>query len=294
MAKRIIYSAGNRIGSELQLSRFLKNINKDYELKIAGYVKSTYNITRVDWLLNSAHKRKISNEIFINTAYNSEVIENILKDVIEFGPDLIISDNEHIFGYIANEIEVPLWYCSPLNLIDGIDFGNRSIYSYFYFKFGKRYKLPQAERYLIYSPFCDIKNSPKLKNGYEWVRPYYEDSLNYSIEEIERRSKFDKINRYIEYKDDYTFTDGHTDIISDSFYNNKKIIIVPSIDNVESLLNGELVDRYNIGYNLGQVELMEMLAIEQIEKTYNGKYNEIELNNKDNLQLHEMIDNFAT
>jgi hypothetical protein len=276
---RIIYSAGNRIGSRLQLTRFIKHIDNDYELKIAGHIKSTYDIPHVDWLLNSK--------------VNDSNIENIIKDVIEFNPDLIISDNEYLFGRIANEINIPLWYCSPLNLIDGIEFKGRSIYSYFYHEY-KVHKLPQAEKYLIYSPFCDIKNEPKLKNGYEWVRPYFEESITLTVEEIERKKNLNKIFKYVKAQNDYTFTDGNTDIISDSFYNNKKIIVSPKIKNVESLVNAELIDRYGIGYNLGQVELMNMLAIEKIENAYNKKYNEILFNSEDNLQLHDKIEKALT
>jgi hypothetical protein len=290
---RIIYSAPNRIGANIQLSRFLKNLDSNHEIKIAAYNKSSYSIKHIDWLLDSIPLVDLEYKDELNSIrYNQYHIENLIKDVAEFNPDLIISDNEYLFGHIAHEVDVPLWYCSPLNLLNGIKWKNeRLIYSYYFYRY-KKYKFPKADKYLIYSPFCDIKKQPQIKETYEWVRPYYEDPIQYNIEEFERKEKFKDIIKYIKFKNDYSFTDGNTDSISDSLYNNKKIIISPNINNVEALINGVLVSEYNIGYNLGQIELMETLAVEEIENAYNKTYAEVELNNKQHLQLHEMIDEF--
>jgi len=222
---KIIYSVNNRIGSNNLLLRFLENLN-GHEVKIAAYNNSSYSINTVDWLLNSIHRY---NGLYIyqlhSTKYIAENIELILKDVAEFGPDLIISDSEHIFGYIANQFDIPLWYCSPLNLIEGVKWNKKIPYSYLFNQY-MSHKLPKADKYLIYSPFCDILNPPPIKENYNWVRPYYNESKSVSIDENNRVEYLNKILRYIDLGD-YCFTDGNTDNISNSIYNNKKSLVTP-------------------------------------------------------------------
>lgn len=288
---RIIYSAGNRIGANNQLLRFLEN-NECHEIKIAGYNNSTYSIKHVDWNLNSIHLTSIFYTDAIHSLrYEAKYIESILKDVADFNPDLIISDSEHIFGHIANEIDVPLWYCSPLNLIEAIRWPkNKPIYSYLFNQY-KKHKLPKADKYLIYSPFCDILNTPTIKDNYIWIRPYYNIDSQINIDENSRRLKLNKILKYVKLNE-YNFTDGNTTSVSDSFYNNKNIIISPNVKNIEALLNAIMIGKYNIGYNLGQIELMEMKAVEYIERICNKKYSKVEFNNNQHLQLHEFIEKF--
>lgn len=288
----IIYSAGNRIGSNNQLYRFLKNINSKHKIKIAAYNKSSYNISNIDWILNSL---SISSKYFIenlnSSKYNQKLVFSLLDDVIKFEPKLIISDNEYIFAYIAKELNIPLWYCSPLNLILGTKSVEKTIYSSLFYKYIKKYKLPEAEKYLIYSPFCDIKDPPELEKEYSWVRPYYSNYSKYVIEEIDRSIILNNILKYVTKKNDYCFSDGNTSNISDLFYNNKNIIISPNIKNVEALVNSIMIERYNIGYNLGQIELMNYLSVQEIEKAYSQKFNNIELNSEQNLHLDEWIEN---
>lgn len=288
---RIIYSAGNRIGANNQLARFLEN-NKNHKIKIAGYNNSTYSIRNVDWNLNSIHLTSIFYTDAIHSLrYESNNIESILKDVANFNPDLIISDSEHIFGHIANEISVPLWYCSPLNLIEGIHWPkSRPIYSYLFNQY-KKHLLPKANKYLIYSPFCDILNTPIIKENYNWVRPYYSNDIKISIDENIRKPILNDILKYVKLND-YNFTDGNTDSISNSFYNNKNIIISPNIKNIEALLNSIFIERYNIGFNLGQVELMGAKSVDHINGICNRKFNQIEFNNEQHLQLHEWVDEY--
>ena|ERR1700748_2214177 len=285
---KIIYSAGNRIGANNILSQFLEN-NNEHEIKIAAYGISSYSIGLVDWFLDSIHIREFYNCPLYSIKYNLDHISSILSDVIEFGPELIISDSESLFGYIAHELGIKLWYCSPLNLINGVDWNKERLrYSYIFNQY-KNIVFPKADKYLIYSPFCDILNSPKLNENYEWVRPYYNNSYNVIIEDNTRRVELNKILKYVKLND-YSFTDGCTDSISNLFYNSKKIIISPHVKNNEALINSVLIDKYKIGYNVGQIELMEMKAIEELNKICNKKYNDIEFNNTQHLQLHEYIE----
>ncbi len=48
-------------------------------------------------------------------------IELLVEEVAEFGPDLIICDYEPIMANIAKAMDIRLWYCSPIHMLDGID-----------------------------------------------------------------------------------------------------------------------------------------------------------------------------
>ena len=309
---KIIYSAGNRIGANTQLARFLDNIDKKkHQIKTAAYLKSSYSISNIDWTLNAIHKNIPKDLIKIfdiySTRYNQDVINQLLNDVAVFNPDLIISDNEHIFAQISHEMNVPLWYCSPLLLSEGIDWDFRKKINYSYFVnldlVNKFQIFPSAEKCLIYSPFCDLKNKPEFRVSrdddwnpicrYDWVRPYfYKPNSNICIDEYSRFKSLHKILKHVDLND-YYFTDGNTNNISDAIYNKKKILISPSLNNKESLLNAILLDRYKIGVDVAQVELMNKFSIEEIENAMETKLNKIQLFNSKNLQLHEMIDELA-
>lgn len=307
---RIIYSAGNRIGANTQLARFLDNIDKTkHQVKTAAYLKSSYSISTINWILNAIHKNIPQNLIHIHNLqsirYNQNVISKLLNDVAEFNPNLIICDNEHILANIANEMNIPLWYCSPMLLSEGVDWTMRDKINYSYFinlDLNNKQVFPLAEKYLIYSPFCDLKNSPELKvyrdddwspiYKYNWVRPYYNKPVyNIDISEIARSLELNKILKYINLND-YYFTDGNTDSIADLIYSKKKIIVSPSLENKESLLNSIILDRYKIGVDVGQVELMNKFSLEEIENAKSFNLNKIKLTNSKTKQLHEMIDDF--
>jgi len=285
----IIYSAGNRIGANNQLLRFLENTN--HNIKIAAYISSSYSIPHVDWILNAVH---INNYPFVedleSIRNNQNVVELLLNDVFKFKPNLIISDSEHILVYIAKRLEIPVWYCSPLNLIEAINWKKPLIYDYLFNQY--KNKLPKADKYLIYSSFCDILNPPEIKENYTWIRPYYTEPTKVCIDENSRRIIFNNILRYIDLND-YSFTDGNTNSISNLFYHNKKIIISPNAKNLEALVNSVLIEQYKIGHNVGQIELMGNRAVDALEDFTYKECKNIELNNSNHLQLHEYIEEHA-
>lgn len=307
---KIIYSAGNRIGANTQLSRFIDNIDKTkHQVKTAAYLRSSYSLYTIDWILNAVHKNTPKDLVKIfdihSTRYHQNIINQLLNDVTKFNPDLIICDNEHILAYIAQEMNIPLWYCSPMLLAEGINWHIKNKINYSFFinldQNDKFQIFPQAKKYLIYSPFCDLKIPPDLKISrdddwspiykYNWVRPYYNKPINIHINENKRLLELNKILKYIDLNE-YYFTDGNTDSIADLIYNKKKIIISPSVKNKESLLNAILLDRYKIGVDIGQVELMDRFSFEEIENAKSFKLNPIKLTNSKTKQLHEMINDF--
>ena len=55
---RILYSAGNRVGANSQLSRFLQHVGSKHEVKIAAYLRSSESIPHIDWTLDALHYNK--------------------------------------------------------------------------------------------------------------------------------------------------------------------------------------------------------------------------------------------
>lgn len=335
---KIIYAAGNRIGSDIQLKRFLKH-NK-HEIKIAAYLRSSGSLTNVDWLLDAArhNKEKRSRKNLANIFgyksppwINPKVATTLLDDVCLYNPDLIIADFEPIFSNIAKTLGIKLWYCSPVHLLDGIKWEGEQLKYFSLLDKTRRglSRLPKAEKTFIYSPFGDKVFKLKLKREYEWVKPYYYD-IGHSkgfegivvIRDPERISILSKIfncvspfnftlfspfsynlshleSQNISNVESYKvalsnciwmFTTGETSFLADVIYNGvNRICISPNLSDPEALLNASLCSYYNIGNDLGQVELMGRYATEEIEKSYNNfnKFNKLD---GIDLYLHEKIE----
>ena len=100
---KIVYSAGDRTGSDSQLVRFLEHASNKHEIKIAAYFKSSESLPHIDWTLDALHY-KPSNRYKIKKLLghggagflNLNATKTLLNDISEFGPDLIISDGEYI------------------------------------------------------------------------------------------------------------------------------------------------------------------------------------------------------
>jgi len=190
---KILYSAGNRVGAGLQLYEFLKSTN--HEVKVAAYSKSSQLLTHIDWTLDALfHKYSICDRVKLTELFGTYNIplsgtkeaQILISDIDDYAPDLVICDGEGLVANIAKSMGIKLWYCSPLHLLDGIKW-ERNQRRYLSSLEGTRkflYKLPIADRTLVYSPFGDVHMRPILKEGYEWVRPYY-----HSIEGRSERSK---------------------------------------------------------------------------------------------------------
>jgi len=337
---KIVYSTGNRIGGDIQLKRFL-NHNK-HDIKIASYLRSSGSLTHVDWILDACrHKYTKGLKRVFKKAQGQKPLtickesgKLLLKEVSKYGPDLIISDGEPIMANIAAELGIKLWYCSPIHLWDGIVWKSR-VFQVEYFsllekhiKFIKR-KFPKADRKFIYSPFGDIMDGPELREGYEWIRPYYHevDKTNSTegiavVRDPDRISSLSKIlncippfnltlfNPYfynlshIECETEldtyiaalsncrWLFSTGETSYISDAIYNGiNRICIAPNLDDPELLFNSFLCKRYDIGDDLGQVEYMKQYAIDEIERSYlRSDKLRYKLEIHDHSYLHEEID----
>lgn len=326
---KILYSAGNRSGANSQLIRFLEQAENKFEVKIAAYIKSSRSFKYVDWTLDCLHNNLISLRytyklwnLFGHKGIPRVNFENVaifLKEVKEFNPDLIICDGEEIAAHIGKTIGCRVWYCSPLHLWDGTsdrvrEFRYQAIYVMLQHYLNR---IPTADRTFIYSPFCNIKHQLTLKDEFEFIKPYYIKSNNYSekstyvinerkrknIHEIIRALPYDfnifnlsnikqkeKYINALNNSGDVYITNGETSYISDAIYNRKKIIVLPNINDWEMTLNANIITRYNLGYDLGQLEYMKDYAREELIETINKEYDTDYLNVQGYPYLHEVIE----
>lgn len=176
---KILYAAGNRIGSFYQLKRFLGAVKHKHSVKIAAYKISMGDLDidyNLDSLLNITNP---DGPISFNGNYSY-----YHNEVKRFGPDLIISDLELYSSALANELNVKLWQLSPVNLYYALNpetkqaVGIHKNYSYLiesnHNRFDyTRYILNNSDRKFVLSHLCDCENPPELVSGYEWARPSF-------------------------------------------------------------------------------------------------------------------------
>lgn len=302
---KIIYSAGNRCGANIQLKRFLENVSANHEIKIAAYVKSSTSLKHIDWTLDSLYynilgtkkKQKLKDLFQYDVpSVNFKNASILVQEIIKFDPDLIISDGEFFVPVIAKLIKKPIYYCSPLHLLDGIkwDYGTLE-YLYFFKKTLKYLKsFPKGDKYFVYSNFGDIKFRPFLKPNYEWVTPYtnnQNDKLYFS--DLDRLNKIKKICEFVDIPNNFTLNDGDTNYLSDMFYKNINIIVSPTIGNAENLINACLVKKFNIGTDISQFELMDIYSLDVLSDAINNKYINDFVSLQNYPKLHERVEEYA-
>lgn len=184
---KILYSAGNRVGADSQLFRFLKKC--DHEIKIAAYVKSSESLYHIDWTLDALYHNysKVDREKLFDLFKSNNIprvgmkeIELLVEEIADFSPDLIICDYEPILATIATAMGIELWYCSPVHLLDGIKwkYGQLKYNGLLENTRKNLSRLPKANKTFVYSIFGDMVNAPELKYGYEWIRPYHIDATS--------------------------------------------------------------------------------------------------------------------
>ncbi len=177
---KILYAAGNRLGSNYQLKRFLNSIsNKNYNIKVAAYKKSIGDLNvdyTLDCLLNFTNPE---GTISFNNNYSY-----YYNQVKRFSPDLIISDFDIYSSVLANDLNIKLWQYSPINLYYALDNKTKksvAIHKYYshiiesdHKKFDYiNYVLNNSDRKFVLSHLCDCENAPTLTNNYEYARPSF-------------------------------------------------------------------------------------------------------------------------
>jgi hypothetical protein len=180
---RILYGAGNRVGANSQLYRFLSALDKKHIVAVAAYSGSSFLYSKLNWSLDALHyntiakksKRIMDRVLNIKLLLNVENLKVLVKEIGEFEPDIIINDCEPITATIARSLNIKLWYCSPLHLLGGIVWEKDQLKYRTPIIAARKLlnKLPDPDRCFIYSPFGDVRNRPILKSGFNWITPYF-------------------------------------------------------------------------------------------------------------------------
>lgn len=179
---KILYAASHNQNARIQLSRFLRAMDKSgHQIKIAAYKKSSPKDINIDWTLDALLNIYRPDLISLH----SDNLSIYLEQVKSFSPDLIISDLEYFTSCIANELNIPLWQCSS-SLINYALIRNEK-YNLGLFKYHAHALnrdtlhsqrminvLDNSNRNFVYSHYGDMSDPPSLLDGFQWVRPYHQ------------------------------------------------------------------------------------------------------------------------
>jgi hypothetical protein len=268
---RILYGSGNFIGSNVQAARFFQNA-PEHEIRVAAYYRNHRYLKSFDWCLNALYNTKVGDLNYFESKHgvpgphvHHETADLIVDDLLEWQPELVISDCEQFTAAVAKILEVPLWYCSSMLQMIGIEHDRKEITTKT-FDTLKAYLegLPKADAYLVYSPLCDISSRPFLKNGFEWVRPYSVVPEEITTEEQGLGFEhFSQIQRAIPSK--ALLTTGETSFVSDCLYSGKSMYVCPNPSEPEQVLNAQLLEWYGCARNLGRPQSLSFVKA-QVEQ----------------------------
>lgn len=264
---KILFGAGNNIGSNIMLSRFLQHA-QGHEIRIAAYYRNSQYLHSIDWCLDPILVRKHKNYFknkhgIIGPSVDHDLADMIIDDLLEWGPELVISDCEFFTAMIAKVLEIPLWYCSPMLQIIGIDHQYKTLSIDTTIKSYLK-MLPIGDAYLVYSPLCDIAARPILKQGFEWIRPYVSDLKEVTTEDI----NISNLQKLI--PSNSLVTTGETSFVSDCLYTGKQLFISPNTLEVEQLINAQLLQWYGMAINIGRSTNIQFIK-SQVERSITHK-----------------------
>jgi hypothetical protein len=237
-------------------SRFIDRLKDKHEIKICGFYKNSSCLSSIDYCLDVFNKRT-SKEIYNqfgakNLGSDKQIIDIIANDILDWQPDLAINDLEPITATLANLLSIPIWYCSSLLQVKGcyLEYEKAIPKPYRVEVYKKLELLPKAERYLIYSPLSLFENRPPLKEGYEWVQPYFEFStIPNTITSLLKKIL----------PENSMVTGGETTHIADCIAQNIIPYFRSDPSNIEQMINSNLYSYSGIGINLGQSENIDYL-----------------------------------
>lgn len=289
---KILYAAENKSNSFIQLNRFLQNIDKSkYIIKIAAY-KNNYQFN-IDWTLNCLHNYYDKNKQYLECEYFQIYFDQIKS----FNPDLIISDLEFFTSYIGNYLNIPLWQYSSSILVYGTEIIEKlntqvySNYSYITNRNNDHYRkyfniINNSNLNLICSHFGDMNNPVKLKDNFEWIRPYHfigQKSIPCQHNIIATSSNKKIINNLNKLSDCVVFSnfidekyhniivkdinnveeyacnlqncnlfvcEGEESYLADAFYNNKYTLVMPNLSDTECIMSSLFSEKNNLSTNI--------------------------------------------
>lgn len=291
---KILYAASNNSGAKIQLARFMEAMrDKPYIVKVAAYKKSSPQIN-IDWTLNCL--LNIYKPDLLSLDNDNDNFNIYLDQVRYFAPDLIISDLEYFTSQIANILNVTLWQCSSsmlnfaLSHEEKYNLGAFKHYSYILNKHPLHTQrtvnlIDNSNCNFVYSCLGDIEDSPKLKDQFEWIRPYHvvgkhsipcqhnviaatlgnnkriihllknhNDSVVFSDFDGEEYSNLlmKDIGNEAEYacnlrNSNIFVCEGQSSFLADAFYNQKYSIILTDLKDAECILNAAFAEKAQIG-----------------------------------------------
>lgn len=260
---RILYAAGNRLGSYYQLKRFLDSIaSKKYTVKVAAYKKSLGDLDAdytLDCLLNFTNPDGPPS-FNGNYAYYRNEIKR-------FNPDLIISDLELYSSIIASELKIKLWQASPLNIYYALNsktkqnVGIHKNYSHLIESNHKRSEclsdvLNYSDRKFVLSHLCDCENPPGLIEGFEWARPDF--ILGENVDKYHYLVALARSNKKIINE----FKNKHAVLFSPYIFEKYDMMVVADIDS----------DAYKNALENCKVFISDGTAVFLADAFYNQKY----------------------
>lgn len=251
---KVVYSSNNFIGSNLRLSRILEE-NYFEEVKILAYYNYSNKLHHIDWALDCLLPKPMN---FFRDRdaprINKYYAELIIDEIISFKPDMIISDLEPVSAYIAKLNKIPLCYLSPLvGLLDT----NTYLPAYLKLFRKKILKYPESNINIVYHPL-------KISEKYDNIITSIKDVDIVSSEDLNIKEKGIEISEF--FNKNFVMNGGETDYISDAIYNNKNIYIVPKFMDFESMYNCYIVEKFNIGTNLGLLNSSNEYVLFNLDK----------------------------
>jgi len=293
---KILYAASENENAKIQLSRFLQAIeDKPYIVKVAAYKKSSPKVN-IDWTLDCL--KNIFKPEYV-TLDNDNFV-TYFEQVKYFKPDLIISDLEYFTSHIASVLGIPLWQCSSsiINLaLTNEEKYNLGVFKHYAYLF-VRNEL-QTDRYVnvitnsdmsfVYSHFGDSQYPPKMKAGFEWVRPYHvvgkvSIPCQHNVVAASLGSNKKMIGLLKSYPDSVCFTEffethanpavkdirnqqeyfcnlrnsnlfvcaGQTSFLADAFYNGKYSAVLTNLLDPECVVNSTISERLGLSTSVYQ------------------------------------------
>ena len=292
---KILYAASSNVNSKIQLARFMQAMNGlGYIIKIAAYKNFSPTNLSIDWTLDCLQNIFKPETITLD----NDNFVTYFEQVKYFNPDLIISDMEYYSSEIATSLGITLWQCSSslLNFALPNEYKyNLGLFKKYAFLFNR---VPVNTQRLIgiqdvancnyvYSHFGDCIDSPSLKTGYEWIRPYHQvgkESIPCQHNMVGAMLGSDKklLSILNKYPDTVCFTDiagetysntiikdidnteeyycniancnlfmcgGQTSFLADAFYNKKYTITIGSTD-AECIISSAVSEKLKLSHTI--------------------------------------------
>ena len=263
---RILLGGGNFKGSNIMLSRFLENLT-EHEVKICAWYRNHQYLPHIDWCIDALQKHSTKNYFYIHhgikgPSVDHDVAIEVLDDIVDWDPELVISDCEAFTACAAKALNVPLWYCSSMLQFNGIEHVYGEINNNAFLQTRDILKgLPKGDVYLVYSALCEISSPPTLREGFEWVRPYFKEPYDKVLSS--ELSEVADIGTVI--PDEYLLCSGETSFVADCLYSGKPFYVCPDPTDQECLLNAQMLQHHKCARNIGRPKSLEFVK-NQVEK----------------------------